>query len=203
MPEDKVLEEKPVDKSTVLKEEEKPKEEEEVKKEEGMDMDEEEEESEGKKKKKKKEAKKGEGSSLSPAESVQVGNQDPHTITPNFAVPSQGQDIFVPQSQVSVSREQSTPMGKSVEPDLTKSPLFLNLSSQIDGIRDSVSKKVESLEKSVNDRLNNISKDMEKIEKFYNQSFYKAINENVAPEGTQAQSISKQISDGNVRFRQK
>lgn len=111
------------------------------------------------------------------------------------------QDVFVPSTKSSKDNEQKTTMDKSVNPDLLKSPLFVTLSSQIDGIRDAVSKKVDALEKSVNDRLNNVLKDMEKIEKFYEQSFYKARDENVAPESTRTKPISKQIEEGKVRYR--
>jgi len=153
-------------------------------------------------KKKKKKAKKAAGAE-SPSEDAASATDDNSTLSPGASVPSTPQDVFVPQSGISVAREQSTPMGKSVEPDLLKSPLFVNLSKQLDGIREAVSNKITALEKSVNDRLNNVLKDMDKIEKFYKQSFYKAIDENVAPESVQRQSISKQIADGEVRYRQK
>ena len=154
-------------------------------------------------KKKKKKLKKEEGDGESPEDDTESATDANSTITPNLSVPSQGQDVFVPPSDVNVSREQETPMGKSVNPDLMKSPLFVSLSSQIDGIRDAVGKKVDALEKSVNDRLNNVLKDMAKIEKFYKQSFYKAIDENVAPESTINVPISKQIEEGKIRFRNK
>ena len=167
---------------------------EEVEKDEDEDEDEEE---------KKKKLKKGEESGENPEEDTASATDDNSTITPNLSVPSQSQDVFVPPSDVDGKREQETPMGKSVNPDLMKSPLFVSLSSQIDGIRDAVSKKVDALEKSVNDRLNNVLKDMAKVEKFYKQSFYKAIDENVAPEGIQQLPLSKQIEAGKIRFRNK
>lgn len=165
------------------------------------------EEEKKKKKKAKKEAEEEDdvekaGLEEDPEEAEDESTDSEHTISPNASVPSQSQNVFVPPSDVKVDREQSTPMDKSVNPDLMKSPLFVNLSSQIDGIRDAVSKKVDALEKSVNDRLSNVLKDMGKLEKFYKQSFYKAVNENVSPESTQAQTITKQLEDGKVRFRQ-
>jgi len=170
------------------------------------------EEEEKKKKKKSKKKKKKESEEdeddvekaegESPEEDAEDSNEAPNTIEPNASVPSQAQNVFVPPSDVDGKREQVTPMGKSVNADLMKSPLFMNLSSQIEGIKDAVSTRVEALEKSVNDRLKNVQKDMAEIEKFYKQSFHKAIGENVAPESTQALSIKKQLESGNVRFRQ-
>jgi hypothetical protein len=202
--EEKMAEDKPKEENekVIDKTEEKPEEDEKCnskKAVEEMEDDSEEEDSEEEKKKKKKKAKKDVGGE-SPSEEASASNSGENTMSPGADVPSKPQDVFVPQSSVNVAREQMTPMGKSVEPDLLKSPLFVNLSSQIEGIRDAVSKKVEALEKSVNDRLTNVQKDMAKIEKFYGQSFYKAINENVAPESTQAQGIAKQLADGKIRF---
>src|SRR3972149_6595827 len=90
---------------------------------------------------------------------------------------------------------------KKYKTNLMKSPLFVSITKQMDSMQETLSRKVEALEKSVSDRLKNIKKDVEKIEKFYSQSFYKAASEEVNPEGIQAQSISKQIADGKVRFR--
>jgi len=163
------------------------------------DSDEEEEDEEEKKKK----AMKGESGGDNPEEDTSDATTPVNTITPEMSVPSAPQDVFVPPSSIDVAREQVTPMGKSVNPDLMKSPLYKSLSVQIDGIREAVSKKVDALEKSVNDRLNNVLKDMDKIETFYKQSFYKAIDDGVGPEGIQSQSISKQIEAGKVRFRNK
>jgi hypothetical protein len=153
-------------------------------------------------KKKKKKAKKGEGHAVSPEESGAASDSAEHSTSPGMGVPST-QNVFTPPSSVSGKREQETPMGKSVEPDLTKSPLFVNISKQMESLQEALSTKVDALEKSVNDRLGNIKKDMEKVEKFYEQSFYKAAGENVGPEALQSLSIAKQIENGTVRFRNK
>ncbi len=148
---------------------------------------------------------KGEGSSLAPQESEARSATSEGTITPNLSTPSQGQNVFVPPSGIHVARTQETPMStvnvtKSFEPDVTKSPLFMGINKQLDSIQDSLSKKIDAVEKSVTDRLKNVKSDMEKIEKFYTQSFYKAIDENVSPEGTIQESISKQMEKGKLRF---
>jgi len=161
------------------------------------DEDEEDKEDESSKKKK---AKKGAGS-LSPEESEAAGASEGHTTTPGLGVPSKPQDVFVPSSTVEGKREQSTPMGKSVNTDLLKSPLFVNLTKQMDAMQDALTKKVDAIQKSVEDRMKNIKSDMEKIEKFYSQSFHKAISEEVGPEGIQSQSISKQIESGKIRIK--
>ena len=178
-------------------------------KKESDDKEDEEEKKKAKKKKKKsdddeEDVEKEEGAGESPEEDAAAGaNEADNTITPGANTPSQAQNVFVPPSDVNVDREQDTPMDKSVNPDLLKSPLFMSLSKQMDGIREAVSKKITALEKSVNDRLNNVMKDMGKIEKFYKQGFYKAINENTGPETVKQQTISKQITDGEVRYRNK
>ena len=159
--------------------------------------DEDEEEDEDKKKKKVKKA----GTSENPEESSTAGASDSHTITPGLSVPSKAQDVFVPDSAVDGKREQSTPMGKSAEPDLLKSPLFVGIDKKLDAMQDALARKVDALNKSVDDRMKNIKSEMEKIEKFYTQSFYKAASENVGPEGVPAQTIAKQIEGGKLRMK--
>ena len=197
-PKEKKKEEKQMPEEVKPKEEDKvnkeiPVPEKEVEKMEEIESEEEEESEEEKKKKKSKlKAKKGEGSSQSPEEAANVSNADANTLSPGADVPSKPQNVFVPSSSVSVAREQVTPMGKSFE----DSPLMKHL----EGMEKAMTERLAAMEKSMNDRLANTKKE---LEKFYNQSFYKAAGENVAPEATQAQSISKQIADGNVRFRNK
>jgi hypothetical protein len=164
--------------------------------------DEEEEEEEDELEEKKKKAKKGVQASVNPEESEATSNTDGHTLTPGLSVPSKPQDVFVPSSSVDGKREQSTPMGKSVSPDLLKSPLFIQITKQMDSMQDALTRKVDALQKSVEDRMKNIKSDMEKIEKFYSQSFYKAASDEVGPESL-APSFSKQLEEGNVRFRNK
>lgn len=164
---------------------------EETEEEKDVDMDDDEDD-----KKKKKSA---DASGQNPEQAGNDSDNASHSMSPGQGVPST-QDVFVPSSDVDASRDQETPMGKSVNPDLLKSPLFKQLSSQIDGIREAVSKKLDAVEKSVNDRLSNVMKDMGKIEKFYEKSFYKMHGEDVSPEGTKAEPISKQIESGKVRF---
>lgn len=159
------------------------------------------EEEEEEKKKKKKEAIKGEGSSLAPQEAVVQAQTPEHTLTPRPIVGTH-QDVFVPNSSIGGAREQSTPMGKSAEPDLMKSPLWLGINKQLDGIQDALGKKIDALEKSVNDRLANVKKDMEAVNKFYSQSFHKAIGENVGPETIPQETIQKQLESGKLRFSQ-
>jgi len=123
------------------------------------------------------------------------------TITPGD--PMAPPQVFVPTSNVTVSSEHVTPMGKSVEPDLLKSPLWVGINKQLESMQDTLGKKVDSLQKSVDDRLKNIKTDMEKIEKFYSQSFYKAAAEETGPEGLKMESFSKQLERGEIRFRNK
>jgi hypothetical protein len=163
---------------------------------------EEEAEEEAGPKKKKKKTVKADGISVNPEESGAQSTSAEHTTTPGEVIHTD-QNVFVPSSSVEGRREQSTPMGKSVEPDLMKSPLFVGINKQLDGIRESIEKKIDSIQKSVDDRLNNIKKDVEKIEKFYTHSFYKAIDESMGPEGLSAQPLAKQIEEGKVHFRSK
>jgi hypothetical protein len=119
--------------------------------------------------------------------------------------------VFVQPSGIHVPREANSGsslgqspsdvhFGKSVNPDLTKSPLFVELSKGISSMQDAISKKLDSVEKSFNDRVANMSKKLETMESFYKQSFYKSANENVSPEAVVKETISEQIAKGKVRY---
>lgn len=139
-------------------------------------------------------------------ESAEDSQTDEHTTTTDSVINTR-QNVFVPSSGIEVARVQETPMGvvpagikKAARADLMKSPLFISITKQMDSMQEALSNKVAALEKSVSDRLKNIKTDVEKIEKFYSGSFYKAASEEVNPEGIQAQSITKQIAEGKVRY---
>lgn len=157
------------------------------------------------KQKAKKKMVKSEGS-LNPEESESKGSSAGNTTTPQPVI-GQSQNVFVPQSGINVSREQVTPMGKSAEIDLTKSPLWNGINSKLDEMNDAFKKRLESMEKSHSDRINNMKQDMEKtaknLEKFYNGSFYKAASDEVGPESIKKDSIKDQIEKGMVRYRNK
>lgn len=145
--------------------------------------------------KKKKKARKGEMGGENPSESATAATSEQHTMTSRPVI-NTAQNVYTPSSSVSVGRNATgnTPetthySGKSANLELQKSPLFMELSKQM-----------AALEKSVMDRLNNIQKMTAKVEKFYQQPFYKAIDENASPEGVQKMSVKEQIEKGNVRF---
>lgn len=167
---------------------------------------EEEDEDEEMKAKKKKKVYKTDGLAINPEESAEQSQTAEHTTTTDSVINTR-QNVFVPSSGIQVARTQETPMGvvpaikKSATADLMKSPLFISITKQMDSMQEALSNKVAALEKSVSDRLKNIKTDVEKIEKFYSGSFYKAASEEVNPEGIQAQTISKQIEAGKVRYR--
>ena len=158
------------------------------------------------KKKKKMKAQKGEQGGESPKEDATASTAAQNTTTPG-AVIGVKQDIFVPQSGISTGRmaSGSSPSethyaGKSASVDLQKSPLFVELSKQMEGLEKAMKAKVEALEKSMADRMANAQKALDKIEKFYAQPFYKAMNENTQPEAVVQKSVKKQIEEGNVKF---
>lgn len=175
-----------------------------------------EEDENGKKKKKKKSSMKGEaGSGQSPEASSQSSMTAEHSTTPGAGqgVPS-SQNVFVPQTSVNVSREQ-TALGKSAELDLTKSPIFVGLSEQIaksvntldvkfDEFRKSLDKNFESITKSYNDRLDNMKKELSQVEKnlkkFYEQSFSKSLVENNAPEAITSKSVEQLKKEGKIQY---
>lgn len=198
-------EEENLEKKKLKKEDEEMKKEaEEETEKEAFDDEEEEEEEEEEMKAKKKKAMKGEMGGENPEESGQISTTEPHSTSPGMGVPST-QNVFVPSSDAHVAREQHLPMDgmhKSVDIDLKKSPLFVNLSGQIDGIKETMSKRLDSIEKSVNDRLNNVLKDLEKIEKFYQGPLYKALGENAVDKINQPDTLQKQIQEGKVKYRQ-
>lgn len=165
-----------------------------------VDSEEEGEEEESEDGKKKKKAKKAAGQSLNPEESASQSTTPEHTTTPGEVVGGK-QNVFVPSSSVDGKREQETPMGKGFEPDLQKSPLFVNISKQLEAMQAAMETKVEALQKSVDDRMKNIKSDVEKLEKFYSGSFYKAASEEVGPESIKQESFAKMLAEGKVKYR--
>jgi len=132
---------------------------------------------------------------LSPNESAEENYADENTISPGKQ--KRGQDVFKPSSSVHVSREQEFPASKRVQ----ESPLFIGLLKELEEMKKSFNAKLDSLDKSSNARLDNIKKN---LEKFYGSSFYKALGENVSPEGVQQLPISKQLEMGErIKFRNK
>ena len=176
------------------------KDDEDLEKEEDMEDEEEDDEEDAKKKKKKsKKSKKGEGNinpeeSEEDAEDINGGSQGTPSAKPT--------NMNVAVSSVDGKREQVIPAGKSVNPDLIKSPLFTELSSQLDGLQKSFEQRFEALEKSFKSRIDNVQKTVGKVEKFYKQPFYKSADQGLGPESIQKQSISEQIEKGQVRYRE-
>jgi hypothetical protein len=163
-----------------------------MRKEDDEDEDEEpltpEEEEEARKMYRRYKAQKGELGGESPSEQATAATQAGATITPGALTPSPPQHVYVPTTGVVGSRIASAPKttgvspsdvtysGKSVNPDLLKSPLFVELNKSIDGIRMTMSKKLEAIEKSLNDRLANLNKTLIAVESFYEQPFFKSID---------------------------
>lgn len=145
------------------------------------------------------------GLEQNPSESAEAASQAGSTVTPGKQT-GQAQDVFVPQSGIPGSRmgQGKTPgqesySGKSANPDLMKSPLFVELSKNIESLKGAVSKKLEAVEKSMQDRLANIEKD---LKKFYDQPFYKAVVDvpgNVGNAKGQ-ETVAEKIGKGNARF---
>jgi len=152
------------------------------------------------------ETEKGEMGGQNQAESASDSTKPNNTTTPSSVI-GNPQNVFVPQTQVSGDRfasgsspSEASYSGKSVNPDLMKSPLFVELSGQIDEFQKAVSKKIEAVEKSVSDRMVNIQKAISQIEEFYKKPFYKAIDENVSPESIMKETIETQIKNKQVRY---
>lgn len=145
------------------------------------------------------------GLEQSPSESATANSKAGNTVTPG-KMTGQAQDVFVPSSNVDVGRmgQGKTPgqesySGKSVNPDLLKSPLFVELNKSIDSFGKTLSKKVEAMEKSTQARLDNLGAQLEKLEKFYSSPFYKSVQDTPenAPKG---QSVAERIGSGAVKF---
>ena len=145
-----------------------------------------------------------------PEEEAVSSESEGHTTTSKPVVGNR-QHVLVPSSNVAGSRYSnagSSQMGqspsdvsyagKSVNPDLLKSPLFVELSGQMNEFEKSFAKKVDSMEKSFNQRLANMQKTLEAVEKYYeNMPLNKSINESLA----KSASISDRIQKGEVRYR--
>ena len=145
-----------------------------------------------------------------PAEEAVNSGTEGHTTT-TASVINTRQNVFVPSSNVKVRRESTSgssmgqspsdvSYGKSVSPDLTKSPLFVELNKSIEGMQESVSKKLEAIEKSMNDRIVNMQKTIGKMEAFYESPFYKAIESDNQTFVKKEDTFSEQLSKGMVRF---
>jgi len=156
------------------------------------------------------ETEKGELGGQNPQEDTASATDANSTLSPNAGVPST-QNVFVPQSNVRVGRESSSgssagqspsevTYGKSANTDLLKSPLFVELSSQIGALKKSFEKKLEAIDKSMSDRVENLQKTAKQIEAFYKQPLYKSIDENAAPEAVMKKSVKEQIDAGKVKF---
>lgn len=158
------------------------------------------------------ETEKGELGGVSPIESGEQSTTAGHTITPGKVIGGT-QHILTPQSQIpgermgkpegrssGVSPSDVTYSGKSAKSDLMKSPLFIELSGQMENLGKAVNDKLTAIEKSVNDRLENIKKTATKIEEFYKRPFFKAVAEEMGAEAVQKQSIKEQIEKGKVKF---
>ena len=146
--------------------------------------------------------KKGAESGEDPAQAGSSGADANSSISPGASTPSQPQNTFSPQSQVSTGRESGsagmagqTPSdvhyGKSV--NLTKSPLYVELNKQLSVMQKELNKRVEAMEKSVAARISNLQKSMDKVEKFYQQPFYKAAKDNTAVEQATKPQLAETI----------
>lgn len=145
-----------------------------------------------------------------PEEGAESGTDASSSTSPNMGVPSTQNVAHGPATPSSAARmannsaqspSEVSYTGKSYgNVDLNKSPLYVELSKQIGEMNKALMGKVNAIEKSMNDRLVNLQKTMSAVEKFYDRPLYKSVDENVNPEAVQAQSISKQIESGKVRF---
>jgi hypothetical protein len=158
------------------------------------------------KKKRKAKRMKGEMGGENPKEDTASATDANSTITTGNVIGT-AQHVLTPNSGIAGTRNASgnepsntTYSGKSANTDLNKSPLFIELSKQMTGLDKAIKAKIEALEKSMSDRIANAQKALNKIEKFYSQPFYKAIDESVSPEATMHKSIEEQIKAGKVQF---
>lgn len=158
--------------------------------------------------KEKKKTKKGsEGSGLDPEEDAADNDSDGNTTSPGAGVPSNQHVAFGPKTgDVGRNASGTTPgqesyAGKSVSPELMKSPLFLELDGQIEGMKKAFDHKLDALNKSMNDRLANIQKGIDKVENFYKKApLYKAVEDSVGAEAAVKKGIKEQIAEGKVRY---
>lgn len=124
---------------------------------------------------------KGEGES--PEEGAEEADQAGNTISPNAGTPST-QDVFVPSSGVAGKRNASAGSkvggqspsevsytGKSAQPDLLKSPLYVGMSKQLNNFQKAMNDKFTAIEKSFADRISNLDKALKVLE---NQPVHKA-----------------------------
>jgi ATP-dependent Clp protease ATP-binding subunit ClpA len=155
---------------------------------------------------------KGEAHEQTPSEGADASNQSGNTISPNAGTPST-QNVFIPQSGINVGRNSTSGTaqmgqspsdvhytGKSASLDLIKSPLFNEITNKLNNLQKSNEKKLDSIEKSMNDRIANLTKLLEKVEKAIQfqaeQPLYKGFNEPIAKD----ESFTKKLKDGQVKY---
>lgn len=146
------------------------------------------------------------GYEQNPEEGAAEGKKDSNTLTPG-KMTGKPQNVFVPPTNVPGSRIASgnTPSethyaGKSVDPDFQKSPLYVEMNKQMDNLAVVFSKKLDSVEKSVKDRIDNVLKMMEKIEEFNKKSFNKAYSEEIGQVPLDKAGIEEVMKTGKARF---
>jgi len=145
------------------------------------------------------------GYEQSPGEGAAEGGKGSNTLTPGKQT-GKPQNVFVPPTSIPGNRMGSGSQpgqehyaGKSIETDFQKSPLYVEMSKQIDNLSSAFSKKLDSVEKSVNDRMANIVKLMEKLDEFNKKSFNKAYAENLSQDGNH-ESVEEIMKKGKARF---
>jgi hypothetical protein len=141
-----------------------------------------------------------------PQEEAVAGQSEGHTTT-TAPVIGGSQNVFVPQSSITVSPEQNIPMGKAVTlEDLQKSPLFNEvskgftiLSERVESMKKALDSKLQSVEQVYTARLDNYSKELEKaqaaFEKFMAQPVRKALNTDspITEKSDSKSSLSKEL----------
>lgn len=184
------------------------------------EVDSEEEETDGKKKKKAKKAEddedveeKGALGGENPDEGAASGRDANSTISPGMG--RKPQHILNPQSRVAGDRNASgatmggqSPSdvgyaGKAFNPELMKSPLFVELSKQFVDLRKSVQMRIgdvssdlDAFEKSFNDRVTNITEKLSSIEKAL-----KSVSAIPVHKGYNEPLTEKTKEEGDISFR--
>lgn len=145
---------------------------------------------------------------MNPQQSAESSETAEHTISPGEG--KSGQNMQEGESSIDGKREQDTPMGKSAEMNLAKSPLYMKLTQNFESIEKSFKERMDALEKSQKARFETLSKGMadmkaaeEKLSKFYSQPLYKSAVDSQGPEAIKTEgSVKEQIEKGKVRFTQ-
>lgn len=151
---------------------------------------------------------------LDPKEAEDISNTASSTSSPGLKTPSQPQQMLAGNSGTNIARVQNVPvqvpMSKGLnEPmDLNKSPVFLEMSKQLNEMQKSFSSQLVELKKEfseVKELKKSVDEAKASIKEFYGQSFRKHIQEDASnleksAKAEETESFTEMMKKGGIKW---